>query len=74
MLWQDLEHMEFPGDLAVEGSVIGTAVAWVWSLAGELPHAAGMAKNKKQNETTPPPRDLEHKVTTDTGLRGALAQ
>ena len=55
MLLQDLEHMEFPGDLAVEGSVIGTAVAWVWSLAGELPHAAGMAKNKKQNETPPPP-------------------
>lgn len=48
--------MEFPVDSAGERSCIVTAMAhitamvWVWSLAWELPHAAGLAeKQTKQN-------------------------
>ena len=38
--------MEFPGGSAGEGSGIVNAVAWVRSLAGELPQAPGVAKIK----------------------------
>ena len=51
-----LVHGEFPGDSAVKGSSIVTAVAWVFavvwvqSLAWKIPHAISAAKNKETNE------------------------
>ena len=42
--------MEFPYSSGGYGPSIITAAAWVWSLAGEYPYAAGKAKTK-QNKT-----------------------
>lgn len=43
--------MEFPYSSGGYGPSIITAAAWVWSLAGEYPYAAGKAKKKtKQNK------------------------
>ena len=39
--------MEFLGGAVGYGSGVVTAVAWVWSLAQELPHAAGTEGKKK---------------------------
>ena len=47
---------EFPGSLVVKGSGVVTAVVWatvagqVQSLAQELPHAAGVAKEEEYTE------------------------
>ena len=41
------EEKEFPGGSVGYGPSIVTAVAWVQSLAMELPHAVRMAKKKK---------------------------
>ena len=41
--------MEFPGGLVVKDSVV-TDVAWVWSLAQEIPHTVGVAKKKKKKQ------------------------
>ena len=38
----------FSGGPAIKGSSVVTAVAWVQSLARELPHAKGAAKEKKK--------------------------
>ena len=44
--------------LGNQGTGVVTAVAWVRSLAGELLHAAGVAKKKKKKLFMDP--DLEH--------------
>ena len=39
-----MKYQEFPGGLAGSGSGFVTAVAWVQSLAWELPHSLGVVK------------------------------
>ena len=46
-------YREFPGGSAAKGPGMVTAVAWVQSLAGQLPHAAGMGPKKKEYNLEP---------------------